>query len=229
MAFGFRRASGTSRGYVNETSPDFAPGQRLSRRQYDKYVESLGKRSRMPGVDAIRDAERNLERISAQLRELEAREADLSERERRLAERERLLSEREAEARRSKLANQRSRQSAGQRRYNTLLEAYVSEQRRRGNRSITKRQAAQSSEFKQIVKDVKGKPNPKNNPNIRDQNRFARMKALDKVGGSNVFREFYDQMFGPVIEASPNLPAYTPRTSFSAARRGQYQIRRRVA
>jgi hypothetical protein len=185
VAFGFRRQSGTGRGYVNESSPDFAIGQRLSRRQYDKYIETLGKRTHLPGADAIRETERRLESLREQLL---ARAADLDTRETALRLRELELEFEQAQFR-------KARQNAGQRRYNALLDAYVGEQRRRGKR-IGKREASQTAEFKQLVADVRGRPNKRGNPNIRDQNRFNRLKALDAVGGGLVFREYYEMLYG---------------------------------
>jgi hypothetical protein len=77
-----------------------------------------------------------------------------------------------------------------------VLESYVREQRRAG-RKITKIEARKSPEFKGIMADIKGKPNKKNNPNIRDQNSFRRKRALDRLGGSTVFREQYENLYGP--------------------------------
>lgn len=48
MAHGFKREKGTGRGYINVDNPLFAPGMRLSRRQYDKFVGALGARTREP-------------------------------------------------------------------------------------------------------------------------------------------------------------------------------------
>jgi hypothetical protein len=227
MAFGFRRSAGTARGYVNETNPDFAIGQRLSRRQYDKYVETLGKRTHLPGVGVLREAQRRLEEIGDRLKHLAAQERELTERERALAERARLIEEEEIQLNLRSRANRRARQNAGQRRYNSLLEAYVAEQRRKGDHTLNKRTAAQRPEFKQIVSDVKGKANPRNNPNIRDENRFRRMKALDKLGGSNVFREYYENLYGVPIRPAYGPANRTGRSSFTPSAR--FSVRRRVA
>jgi hypothetical protein len=192
MAFGFTRQAGTGRGYVNVSNPDYAIGDRLARRQYDKYIERLGKRTHLPGAEAIRETERLLEqlrvRLDARESELDAREAAVE-----LAERELALEQ---------ALFRKGRQNAGQRRYNALLEAYVSEQRRRGNRSVNKLTAKSSPAFKQLVADVKGRANKRNNPIIRDANRFTRMKALDQLGGSNVFREYYEKLYGSITDGT---------------------------
>jgi hypothetical protein len=44
VAHGFAREKGAARGYVNVDNPLFAPGQRLSRRQYDAMVAAQGAR-----------------------------------------------------------------------------------------------------------------------------------------------------------------------------------------
>lgn len=208
MAFGFHRQAGSGRGYVNDANPDFAIGQRLSRRQYDKYIERIGKRTHLPGAEAIRETERLLEQLRANLAQ---RAADLDAQAAGLDLREEQLALREQELAFEQQLFRKGRQSAGQRRYNALLNAYVGEQRRRGVK-INKRQAAASAEFKQIVKDVKGRPNKKNNPNIRDQNRFNRMKALDKIGGSNAFREYYKNLDITVADDEGGI-AYGPRSA----------------
>lgn len=185
MAFGFKRQPGTSKGYINESNPDYAIGQRLSRRQYSKYVETIGQRQRSHGADYILETERKLEELRAALAQ---RAADLDTREEALRVRELELEFERAQFR-------RARQNAGQRRRAALLDAYVGEQRRRGKR-ITKREASGSAEFQQLVKDVRGRPNKRGNPNIRDENRFRRLKALDAVGGGLVFREYYEMLYG---------------------------------
>lgn len=183
MAFGFTRQRGTGRGYVNDSNPDFATGQRLSRRQYDKYVETLGKRSH--GADIIRETERQLETLRDQL---SRRSADLD----RQADALR-LAELELEYERASFRMERT--SAGQRRYNSALSSYVKTQRARGRR-ITKREAAQSPEFKSIMTDLRGQTNRSRNPNIADANRFRRRKALDRLGGDQAFRDEYELLHG---------------------------------
>jgi hypothetical protein len=193
MAFGFRREAGTGRGYVNVDNPLFAPGQRLSRRQYDKYVEQIGARTHLPGAAAIRDAERRLEALREALAE---RSEALDARERELAERELALAEREREGVQTG-AYRRERQGAGQRRYNLALDLYVRAQREAG-RTIDKRQARSEPAFKAALADIKGQRNPKNNPNIRDRNLFLRKRGFRALGGADQFKEEYEARYGNV-------------------------------
>lgn len=180
MAFGFTRAPGTSRNYVNAET-----GETLSRRQYDKFVDRLGKRNPGLATEAIRDTERMLE----QLRDsLNRREAAVAAREELVAERERIL-QLERQLFRA------GRQSAGQRRYNAALEAYVRAQRSRGRR-INKLQARAEATFKQALADLKGKPNKKKSPRIADENRFLRQKAMATLGGDVFFRDQYESLYG---------------------------------
>lgn len=212
MAFGFDRNSGKSRSYTfrgGDSNAPFEVGQTVSRRRYDAYVESLGKRTHMPGASAIRDTER----------QLEAMRADLAKRVDDVAAREMTVALREQELELEKQLFRKSRTSAGQRRYNTVLEAFVRE-KRRGGRKISKIEARKSPEFLEIMKDIKGKPNKKNNPNIRDQNRALRKRALDKLGGATIFREQYENMYGP---ADGGTFRGVDRTGRS------FRVRRRVA
>jgi hypothetical protein len=206
MAFGFSRERGTGRGYVADGSnPEFAAGTRLSRRQYDKYTERLGARRHLPGATAIRQTERELEQLR---RDLAAEEIESVEF---LDEQRRLLQQRRGIEATSPLLSARG---AGQRRYNAALDAYVKQQAHRGRR-IGKRAASQSPEFKQILADLKGKPNKRNNPRIADENRFRRRKALDALGGDRYFREQYESLYG----GRPGGHGMAPR-GFRVAGRG---------
>lgn len=201
MAFGFRREAGKGRGYVNEGNADFAPGQRLSRRQYDNYIEGIGKRQHLPGTEAIRATERQLE----QLRE------NLRQREQNLNTREASLKLREQELELEKLLFRTGRTSAGQRRYNAVLDAYVTEQRRQG-RKVTKIEARKSDAFKSILNDIKGRPNKRHNPNIAADNKQRRLRALERIGGGAAFREYYERMYGPTT-GTRTLRGATKRNS----------------
>jgi hypothetical protein len=209
VAFGFRRETGTARGYINAET-----GDRISRRQYDKFVEKLGKRTHQPGVEAIRDTERLLEKLRD----------DLTKREFDVSAREAAVSLREQELELEKLLYRRGRTSAGQRRYNTVLEAYVNEKRRQGIK-ISKIDARKSKDFKSIMTDIKGRANKADNRNIKDENRINRMKALDKLGGSNVFRELYEKMYGQVIAGEVTNRA----RGVLANGRSRFTVKRRVA
>lgn len=191
MAFGFAREKGGARGYVNESNPEFAPGQRLSRRQYDKFTEKLGVRQHGSGVDAIAETERQLEALRASLAQrasaLDQREASLELRERELALEKELF--------------RKGRQSAGQRRYNAALDAYVSEKRRQGQ-TINKIQARRDPEFNAIMRDLKGRANPRGSPNIRDANKEKRLRALDALGGGANFREYYSKLYGSMVRGT---------------------------
>lgn len=194
MAFGFSRAAGTSRGYVADGSnPVFAAGQRLSRRQYDKYVEQIGQRSHLPGAEAIRATERNLEALREALT---ARQTALDSQAAELAARELAVAEREAQAAR-RGGFLRERQGAGQRRYNLALELYVTREREAG-RPVTKRDAAKRAEFKAALADIKGRPNPSRNPNIAADNVAKRRRGFAVLGGADRFKEQYERQYGRV-------------------------------
>ena len=182
MAFGFIRLPGTSRRFQNIES-----GETISYRQYNKHLDRLGARAPAlkTSIEAIRATEDELARIRASLA---SREAELQAREALVAERERAL-ELERELFRA------GRQSAGQRRYNAALESYVRSARLRGRR-INKREARSEPAFRQAMKNLKGRPNPKRNPTIADENRFRRRKALDTLGGDVFFRDQYESLYG---------------------------------
>lgn len=200
MAFGFARQPGTARGYVNQSNPDFAIGQRLADRQYRKYVESIGQRKHLPGAEAIRQTELLLEKMRADLAQrsasLDTREAELELRERELELEQQLF--------------RKGRHSAGQRRYNVMLDAYVANERRKG-RTLNKRQAMQERAFKQAMIDMKGKPNKRHDPNIAARNVAMRRKALETVGGNQVFREYYDSMYGASPQSYRRPPGQPAR------------------
>jgi hypothetical protein len=200
MAFGFSRQPGNARGYVNENNSEYAIGHRLSRRQYDKYVKSIGQRKHLPGVEAIRETEKLLEKMRSDLAQ---RSADLDTREEALA-----LRERELELEQQLF--RKGRHSAGQRRYNVMLDAYVANERRKG-RTLNKRQAMQEPVFKQAMIDMKGKPNKRHDPNIAARNVAMRRKALETVGGNQVFREYYDSMYGASPQSYRRPPGQPAR------------------
>lgn len=200
MAFGFRRLPGSRRAYEAVDAEGYTPGAILSRRQYDAYVARLGRRHHLPGFDQIREAERRLEQIAADLARQERETLSEFEREALAQARESAAAERAALA---TAKRRRTRQGAGQRLYNTLLKTFRSERQRIG-RPLTYREAQQSAEFRQIVREMKGRPNPQGDPDIADDNRMRRLKALDRLGGSNVFREQYDTAYGRVVDTVTN-------------------------
>jgi hypothetical protein len=87
------------------------------------------------------------------------------------------------------------RLSAGLRRRNALLESYWETERLRGS-TATKAELGKSPEFAEMMRDIKGQPNPRHDPNIRDRNKFNRRKALDKAGGDAFFRKQYEKLYG---------------------------------
>ena len=200
MAFGFSRQPGAARGYVNEGNSDFAIGHRLSRRQYDKYVEKLGQRHHQPGAEAIRETEKLLEKMRA----------DLVQRSASLDTREAGLELREKELELERQLFRKGRHSAGQRRYNVMLDAYVANERRKG-RTLNKRQAMQEPVFKQAMIDMKGKPNKRHDPNVAARNVVMRRNALERVGGAQVFREYYDSMYGASPQSYRRPPGQPAR------------------
>ena len=220
MAFGFRREAGTGRGYINEES-----GERLSRRQYDKHVERLGKRQHLPGAEAILATEHMLEGLRARIAEVSERETDVARRELELD-----LRARELEF--EKQLFRKSRTSAGQRRLNATLEAYVQEQRRRGKK-VNKIEARKSQDFKSILEKLKGRPNKGKSASVADENRFNRLKALDQLGGSNMFREYYEKLYGSIASGTigQNAASYARNRSqgILANGRSRFTIKRRVA
>lgn len=189
--FGFKREAGTRRNYINESNPDFAVGQRLSRKQYDKYIERRGARTHLPGAEQLRETERLLEQMRANLA-LRANELD---------QREASLQLREAELKLEQELFRKGRQNAGQRRFNAMLDAYVSNERRKG-RTVSKLKARSEPAFKQVMEDIKGKPNKRRNPNVAAENAIRRRRALDAVGGGATFREFYTGLYGALQEGT---------------------------
>lgn len=208
MAFGFRRQQGAARGYVNVDNPLFAPGQRLSRRQYDKYVEQIGARSFLPGEQALRDAER---RLTALRDALAQRSEALDARERELAERELALAQRERERVETGVQSATRRKGSiryGLDRYRGALDLYQRRARDAG-RVINKRQAASEPAFKAIWSDIKGNKNPSANPNVAERNRARRMAGYNALGGlaewqdQSAQMQFYRAPYGYRAPAKP--------------------------
>lgn len=202
MAFGFRRLPGASRRYEAVNAEGYEPGTVLSRRQYDAAIERVGQRSHLPGFDQIRAAERRLEALTDQLDRTSRTQQ--SEFEREAVQQARAS----AAAERARLAEARTRltrQGAGQRRYNALVKAFRAEKKRQG-KPASYREAQQSPELRDIVAAMKGKPNPKGDPNIADENRFNRLKALQRLGGDMVFREEYQRLFGRAAQGTGRQP-----------------------
>ncbi len=195
MAFGFTRQSGTSRGYVNQTNPDFAYGQRLSRRQYDAYLERLGERTHLPGIEILRETERKLEALRDNLA---ARSAALDEREAEIRRREIAMAEQEAEKTRAGY-HRKTRQRAGQNVFNAALDRYVRLQRERGN-AVTKRAAKSSPEFKAISAALK--PIKSKNPNVRAREVQRRRRVLAPLGTAAEFWEEYRRDQGFATQAA---------------------------
>lgn len=198
MAFGFDREKGSARGYINRDNPLFAPGQRLSRRQYDAYVAGLGQRRTLPTPPQAAQSTADIEgRLEGLRRRLEgARSAST----RRRVSREIAATEAAREAARA-TEHRLERQGAGQRRYNLMLDLYVRQQRELG-RDVTKRQAAQDPAFKEAVRLAKGRRVPvdratgRRNPNAVARNAEDRRRGFAAVGGADRFREEYDAKYG---------------------------------
>jgi hypothetical protein len=191
MAFGFDRMPGTARNYINRTNPVFGVGQILSRKQYDKYVEQLGARTHLPGAEAMRAAEQRLEALRDAL---DARSGQLEQQARELAEREIALAQRERELA-ERGVYRRTRQGAGQRRYNLALDLYVEQERDKGRR-LTKRDARTEPAFKAALADIKGWKNPTKNPNVTSVNMARRRKGFAALGGADRFKEAYERLYG---------------------------------
>ncbi len=196
VAFGFERQRGTARGYVNIDNPDFSPGARLSRRAYDNYVEGIGKRNPLlaEGVTALQDAEELLQAI----------------------EQEYGTDEPEAFGTFQRITRQR----AGQRRYNAALQLYVEREQKAG-RKVNKKAAAASSDFKRIMRDIKGKPNKSRNPNVAAENRRKRSQAFADLGGSVAFVEQYRAKYGNRAPVRISLKRVQRNRSFWPRHRGK--------
>lgn len=202
MAFGFDRERGSGRGYVNTSNKDFGTGARLSRRQYDKYVERLGaRRPREAKAELsrkIREASQDIRDAERQLRAIEHRLPHL---------RDNLTSGREAQAQAALiLAEQRrdiaasellgsERSAKGTRRYHAALDAYIDQQKREGV-VVSRREAAKSPAFVEIEKLLKGKPNPRGLESISESNKALRDRAFDRLGGVEQFRDSYGKRYG---------------------------------
>ena len=190
MAFGFTRASGTSRNYIatGQTAFDagFSRGQAISRRQYDAYVTRLGRRKHLPGYAQIRDADRALEEL---VRNLErAGRAAQSE-----FEREAVAQARESahvQARVLRTAKlRRDKQAAGQRRYNVMVKALRTARAEAGE-PLTYRQA--QAEMRAIGRD------------LRSKNPARRASAIAAMGGGEAFREAYAAAYGRTVNTITN-------------------------
>lgn len=188
VAFGFKRLPGRARRYVNESNPDLPVGTVLADRQYRKFLERLGARTHLPGVEMLRLAERQLEDLKAAL---DARSVALDAREVALAEAEASLAS--TQAGHARLQHGRTRQ----RRYNLLLDLYMTEQRRKGV-TLTKRQAMHSGEFKNIIATIRKTDKHNKNPNLDLERKFARSAAFALIGGAQSFKEYYEMLYGRV-------------------------------
>lgn len=202
MAHGFRRAQGTARGYVNVDNPDFAPGHRLSRRQYDAYAERLGARTHRPRMAdltgaiqatqaTLRQTQADLDRLAAEL----AAEGRAQTRGAILVARRRQREAQRLEQEITRQLEREDRTAKGLRRYHAALQSYVEEQRARG-RDVSPRQAANDPAFKEAVKLLKGRPNPRGSERIRRENAEGRKRAITALGGSAAFKEVYDRRYG---------------------------------
>lgn len=205
MAFGFVRNAGRARSYTNVSAADgpVPIGSTISRRQYDKYVERLGARTHLPGTAAIRETERNLEELR---RWLAAEQIEAEE-----------VFEVEAELQRQRFANNGA-QARGQRRYNAALESFVRHKRSQGIQ-ITKREARSTAEFRQVMTDIKGTPNKRGNPNVRDRNAARRRAAFDRIGGGRNFKEVYDTINPTPVSGPRRVVDQTGRTVVVTPRR----------
>jgi hypothetical protein len=178
--FGWFREKGTRRSYVGPT------GERLSRRQYDKLVAAAGGRKSKGAITtAARDA------AEARVKELASK--------RRPSKRAVARATVERDALRAAHGKHWAAQ-AGQRRYNTALELYVRRERRAG-RTMSKRTARSSDEFKAIMAAYKPeKPRKRESPDARrarqKRNEARREEALRLLGDRHgeEFREIYKEL-----------------------------------
>ena len=192
--FGFVREPGKARGYVADGSnPDYTAGTRLSRRQFDKYVERLGRRTHLPGVQAIRETDRLMERIRRDLEREQVEETEAFEEQAALLQRRR-----EIEASSPRLA----RVGAGTRRYKAAISAWRKQQAAMGH-PVSYRQAQQSPEFKRVLADLIGAPNKSGNPARAAEIRRKRSAAIDALGGSEFFRREYTARNGGIAGGRP--------------------------
>lgn len=201
MAFGFRRLPGPSRRFLNESNPDFAIGAEISYRQYDKYLAATARKAVKGGAKEISRVERELAETK---RNLDRLQRDLEKREASVAAREALVAEREKELALEKELFRKGRTDKGQRRFNVALEAYVRSERAKG-RTISKREAKSSPAFKQIMSDLKGRPNKRRNPNIAAENDIRRRRALSQLGGADFFRDQYQSVYGRGTSGGPRF------------------------
>lgn len=202
MAHGFRREPGTGRGYINVDNPNFAPGVRLSRRAYDKMAESIGARSHRPRLSdlrvrmvdtqtTLRATQTEIARLAGELVQSPSPEA----RGRLLAARRRQRQAQQQEAETARLLEREDRTAKGLRRYHAALQSYLEEQRARGRR-LSAKEAANDPAFKEALRLLKGKPNPRGSERIRQENAEGRKRAVATLGGSAAFKEVYDRRYG---------------------------------
>ena len=195
MAFGFQRERGaTARGYVNVSNENFPVGFRLSRRQYDKFVEHQGARKRRPRIfdltDALAQTQRQLRDVEKELAELRRRlslesRAELRAQGRVGVTRQREMKRQERET--IRILEREDRTAKGQRRYHAALTAYREDQRARG-RVLTYRQAQNDPAFLEALRLIKQKPTP--------ANELARRRAFQTLGGGSAFKEVYERRYG---------------------------------
>lgn len=203
MAHGFERERGkTARGYVNVSNSNFAPGYRLSRRQYDKFTEALGARSHRPKISdlttQIADTQRVLRNTQAELDRLatELERGDAARvRGEMLRARRQQREARQVEAETTKILEREDRTAKGLRRYHAALQSYVEEQNARGRR-VSAREASKDPAFQEAVRLLKGRRNPRGLERIRQENAEGRRRAVQTLGGSAAFKEVYDRRYG---------------------------------
>ena len=202
MAFGFKRLPGTAANYVNIDNPDFASGLVLSKRQFRNYKELRGLAAKKPAAGDLRQ---RIVQTQARLRETQ-KELDRLEREtrreftasgkmeKRAAQRTIREQLRANEAQKAEL-DKLNRSGAGARRYHAALTSYVLEQQARGN-PISRKEAAKAPEFREAVRLLKGKPNPRGSERIANENRENRRRALRVLGSRHNFQDVYDLRYG---------------------------------
>lgn len=202
MAHGFAREPGSGRGYRNVSNPDFITGLRLSRRQYDAYVERIGARNKRASVGELREAlidTRNAMRDARARMRLAEREIEATASQ--AAYQQELEQAEAAFARSEKMLHARARTDAGGRWYVTYRKAWVEARRAEGER-ITLRQADADPRFREAWTLAKGRPNPRGDLAIARANKAGRERAYRQIeGASEDFKQLYDKRYGqrPVI------------------------------
>lgn len=184
----------TARGYVNVSNENFPVGFRLSRRQYDKFIEHQGAREGRPRIsdltDTLAETQRQLRDVERELVELRRRltlesRAELRAQGRAGVARQREMKRLERET--TRILEREDRTAKGQRRYHAALTTYREDQMARG-RVLTYRQAQRDPAFLNALKLIKEKPTK--------ANEFARRRAFQTLGGSAAFKEVYDRRYG---------------------------------